>query len=201
VPGHVTQRFLRNAEERQRPVRGQCHRRGRKRQAHRETGRSRDLVGELFERRDEADLLDHRGVQLVRQLPQRHGQVVHFAHDPPQTVGLRRREALVAASELLQLVAEHGQALNGVVVHLPGHPRALGLLGGEEPLCIGAVQGHHAPLRDHHRDAEGADQNAHGEDGGEEDPPEDVGGTGHNTPHVMATNARISLAALALIAR
>jgi hypothetical protein len=198
VAQHISQRFLRDPIQREARVAGEDERRVGQVDLHLETGRALHLFGQLGERNGDAGLLDGRGMQPVRQLAQRVGEVLHLVPDSVEVPHPRGIQAMSRGAELVQLVLHDDEPLDGVVVHLARHAGALLFVRLEETLRVAPMDGDQPPLRDHHRYAEPADENEDGEDGGDEDPPEYLGVRRSSIPHVMAAKDRMTMAARTL---
>jgi hypothetical protein len=98
----------------------------------------------------------------------------------------------VALGGLVQLVRDHGDALQRVVVHLTSHPRALLFLRAQQLLRVPAVQSDEASLVDDQRRHERDENDRESEARGYKDFPDVGRGRGHSMPTAMRTNAKMS---------
>ena len=87
-----------------------------------------ELRNQLDQRGGEAQVVEHRGVHPVGQPADLPGEVVQLLADPGQAHRLHRAAAL----ELLEVVADHGDPLDQVIVQLARDPGPLLFLGGED---------------------------------------------------------------------
>jgi len=157
VTGDVVQRLLPHAEQAERGVPPQTGRHGGEVHRHRGGSRVAEPLARGPERLDEAELLENRRVQLVREgvdvLAQAREPLAHRA----QLLRLRRvrRRELGAAD----VDRQHGEPLRHVVVELAREQRALVLVGPDQALGEVAqlVLGPLA-LGDVAEDTEGADR-------------------------------------------
>ena len=68
-------------------------------------------------------------------------------------------------------MADHGHALQQVVVQLAGHPGPLIFVGGQDPQGVILLQRQAPPLSDDHRRGERHDDNRQTDEAGEEKDP------------------------------
>ena len=97
---------------------------------------------------------------------------------------------------LVELVHEHGHALQRVVVNLPRNPRALLLVCREQVIRERAMRPEEPALVHDQGRREGSHDDEQRQRGHYEKPPERAWGRGHNMPRAIRTFARMSIQAL-----
>ena len=154
--GHVAQRFLRDAEEDEGTLAVDDSIRGERRKTgvNVESAYPFAVFGKLGKRRDEATLLDDRGVQPMSDPAQHDAEVFELA---AQGAGTRLfpvgNSAILGSRPLRHIVLKERDALERVVMHFASDVGALLLVGRQELLGILAMEGEEAPLVDEDRGA------------------------------------------------
>ncbi len=124
---------------------------------HSKTVTTLHFLAETCQRARKASSIDQRGMELMGKSPEKRTEVVELLLDRTESLRwtpLRLRRVGYCSA----LFANQNHALNGVVMHFPGYPSALLLLGFQDLPSMGAMQIQIATLKKHDRDRSSREQ-------------------------------------------